>query len=142
MIIEFYSLRASRVPLKFPSVNLDKDSNIFEINYPFLRANTSNHILTKEVDSKLIRADSVYKALSYLIANDLLPKPDIIWAHPGWGETLFLRQLFPDVPQVHFAEYYYSVDGQDVDPNHLSVDEILKVNVKISIILNLLWIVI
>ena len=125
-----YSLRAARVPLKFPSVNLDKDSNIFEINYPFLRANTSNHILTKEVDSKLIRADSVYKALSYLIANDLVPKPDIIWAHPGWGETLFLRQLFPDVPQVHFAEYYYSVDGQDVDPSHLSVDEILKVNVK------------
>ena len=36
-------------------------------------------------------------------------------------------------PSSH-AEYYYSTHGQDVDPKSLTVDEILKVNVKNSII--------
>ena len=125
-----FSLAAARSSLKAPSVTHNSETNIYEIAYPFLRPNTSNHILTKEIDSKLIRGDSVYKALSYLISKELISPPDIIWAHPGWGETLFLRQLFPDTPQVHFAEYYYSVHGQDVDPDLLTQDEILKVNVK------------
>ena len=125
-----YSLRASRVPVKAPTVSENKDTGIIEISYPFLRGNTSSHLLTKEIDSKLIRADSVYKALQYLLSNSLIQSPDLIWAHPGWGETLFLRQLLPSVPQVHFAEYYYSTTGQDVDSDSLSVDELLKVCVK------------
>lgn len=41
-------------------------------------------------------------------------RPDIVMAHPGWGESLFLREVFPDTRLVLHAEYYYQVAGADV----------------------------
>src|SRR5690606_35857513 len=54
------------------------------------------------------------------VANALLQlekeqgfRPDLIYAHPGWGETLFVKDIFPDVPLIHYAEYYYHTLGSD-----------------------------
>lgn len=41
-------------------------------------------------------------------------KPDVIVAHPGWGETLFVREAFPEVRLLHFCEFYYHTTGADV----------------------------
>lgn len=41
-------------------------------------------------------------------------RPDLVLAHPGWGETLFLREVFPDAPLALHAEYYYHATGADV----------------------------
>ncbi len=40
--------------------------------------------------------------------------PAVIVGHPGWGETAFLKEAFPDVPQILFGEFYYHGRGQDV----------------------------
>lgn len=40
-------------------------------------------------------------------------RPDVILAHPGWGETLFVKDAYPDVPLIHFCEYYYREHGAD-----------------------------
>lgn len=40
--------------------------------------------------------------------------PDVIAAHPGWGETLFAKDIFPTVPLLHYCEFYYSGRGADV----------------------------
>ena len=44
--------------------------------------------------------------------------PDIIVAHPGWGETLFLKEVFPRTPQILLSEFFYRSRGQclDFDP--------------------------
>jgi glycosyltransferase involved in cell wall biosynthesis len=39
--------------------------------------------------------------------------PDLIIAHPGWGEALFLADLWPAVPQVHYLEFDYG-NGSDI----------------------------
>ena len=41
--------------------------------------------------------------------------PDVICAHTGWGEALFLRDVFPDARILAFSEFYYSAKGSDVD---------------------------
>lgn len=41
--------------------------------------------------------------------------PDVILAHPGWGETLFIRDLFPNARLVHYCEFYYHSKGADAD---------------------------
>lgn len=41
-------------------------------------------------------------------------RPDVILAHPGWGETLFVKDVYPDIPLIHFCEYYYHSKGADV----------------------------
>jgi len=47
-------------------------------------------------------------------------KPDWIIAHPGWGEPLFLKDIFPDAHLVSFFEFYYRAEGGDVgfDPEY------------------------
>ncbi len=57
-------------------------------------------------------------------------RPDIIIGHSGWGETLYLREVFPNVPLLANFEFYYHPRGADLgfdpefetlfnDPAHL-----------------------
>jgi glycosyltransferase involved in cell wall biosynthesis len=41
--------------------------------------------------------------------------PDIILAHPGWGEAMFAKDVFPAAKLLSFIEYYYAAEGQDVN---------------------------
>lgn len=40
--------------------------------------------------------------------------PDVIFGHSGWGETLFLPEVFPDARLLVYAEFYYGTQGRDV----------------------------
>jgi hypothetical protein len=40
--------------------------------------------------------------------------PDAILAHPGWGETLYAKDVFPEARLVHYCEWYYRGEGADV----------------------------
>jgi glycosyltransferase involved in cell wall biosynthesis len=42
-------------------------------------------------------------------------KPDLIVGHSGFGSTLFLRELYPNVPVINFFEYYYLPHDVDSD---------------------------
>jgi glycosyltransferase involved in cell wall biosynthesis len=46
-------------------------------------------------------------------------RPDIIIGHAGWGELLFFKDLWPDVPVIGFFEYFYRATGGPVgfDPD-------------------------
>ncbi|HLY57178.1 MAG TPA: glycosyltransferase family 4 protein [Stellaceae bacterium] len=41
--------------------------------------------------------------------------PDIIIGHNGWGETMFVKDVFPDVPLTAYFEFFYRAYGLDVD---------------------------
>ncbi len=40
--------------------------------------------------------------------------PDVIFGHSGWGETLFLREIWPDAKLLVYAELMYRTRGHDV----------------------------
>ncbi|WP_295043245.1 glycosyltransferase [uncultured Paracoccus sp.] len=40
--------------------------------------------------------------------------PDVIIGHSGWGETLFLREIWPDARLLVYAELLYRTRGHDV----------------------------
>ena len=42
-------------------------------------------------------------------------KPDLIVGHSGFGSTLFLPELYPDVPVINYFEYYYHPHDSDID---------------------------
>jgi len=46
--------------------------------------------------------------------------PDVIYGHSGWGETLFLKEVWPEARLLVFAEFYYRGIGADVgfDPEY------------------------
>lgn len=51
-------------------------------------------------------------------------QPDVIISHPGWGETLFAKEAFPDAKLIHFSEFFYHLHGADVgfDPEFSTAD--------------------
>lgn len=38
-------------------------------------------------------------------------KPDIVFGTPGWGETLFLKEVFPDARHLLYGEFFYRTKG-------------------------------
>ena len=62
-------------------------------------------------------------------------EPDVVVAHPGWGEALFLRDLFPQAKHIQYFEFYYRSVGADVnfDPEFTSsFDDQLKLRIRNS----------
>lgn len=88
--------------------------------------------LLQESEVKLIRAESACKAMEALKKHGI--NPDIIYAHPGWGEAMFVRNVWPNARFIAYAEWYYNKEGQEVnfDPAMppLSEEKILRLNVK------------
>lgn len=41
-------------------------------------------------------------------------EPDVICVHSGWGEGLYLKDIFPDARILVFCEFYYNAEGSDV----------------------------
>jgi glycosyltransferase involved in cell wall biosynthesis len=41
--------------------------------------------------------------------------PDVTIAHPGWGEALFLKDVFPRTRLISFLEFYYRATDSDLD---------------------------
>jgi len=39
--------------------------------------------------------------------------PDVVFAHSGWGEALFVKDVFPSARLLVYAEYFYGSPGGD-----------------------------
>lgn len=76
-----------------------------------------------EWQTKVARGSAVARAATQLRQQGY--QPDVICVHPGWGESLFLRDVWPQARQLHFVEWYYGWDGHDVtfDPEFRPADE-------------------
>ena len=63
-------------------------------------------------EADLLRAQGAWRGARALKAEGW--DPAVIVAHPGWGESLFLSEVFPQARQVQFAEFFYHPHGLDV----------------------------
>lgn len=61
--------------------------------------------------SKVLRGESAAVQLLQLKQQGF--EPDVVFAHPGWGEALFAKDLFPRARLLIYAEYYYGGEGGD-----------------------------
>lgn len=41
-------------------------------------------------------------------------RPDVVFAHVGWGEALFLKEIFPEAKLLLYGEFFYRSQGSDV----------------------------
>ena len=44
--------------------------------------------------------------------------PDLVVGHCGWGETLFVKDVFPDTPLLSYFEFFFHSRGADVGFDH------------------------
>lgn len=67
--------------------------------------------LARDFLVKLVRARACMEAMRALAAQGF--QPDVIVAHPGWGESLFCRDVWPSARIVIYGEFFYSTQGAD-----------------------------
>jgi glycosyltransferase involved in cell wall biosynthesis len=60
------------------------------------------------------RGEAVAKAAEVLRAQHNFV-PDLIVGNPGWGETLFLKHVWPQAKMLVYAEFFYRPRGLDTD---------------------------
>ena len=89
----------------------------------------STHRYLQRLERATYRGQQVARAAQSLRNRGFMP--DIVCCHPGWGEGLFLREVWPQAKLLYYFEYYYSASGGDIgfDPpgRDLSLDEACRV---------------
>lgn len=82
------------------------------------------HPYLRQMEAATLHGQAAARAMLQMRASGF--SPDVILAHPGWGETLYAKDVYPDARLVHFCEWYYSAEGADLgfDPEFpLSFDD-------------------
>ena len=91
--------------------------------YAAKRGSTPNvHPWVTDFETKTIRADACFRAALQLKAQGFTP--DVIIAHHGWGESLFLKDVWPNSKLAIYCEFFYHPQGADVgfDPEFPAKD--------------------
>lgn len=83
------------------------------VHYALQRGNTQGiHPLALDTESKMLRAEACARSAHQLAGHGF--SPDLICAHPGWGEPLFLRDVWPQALLLTYQEFFYHPSGFDV----------------------------
>lgn len=106
--------------------------NIKKIYYKPKREVPKNcHRYLKFYEDSIIHAQAT--AETALALKNQGFKPDIIYGHT-WGQTMFMKDVFPDVPLLCYFEWFYNSKDSDVDfgGKVLNIDELAKLRCKNS----------
>lgn len=81
------------------------------------------HPWVSDLEAKVIRGEVAMKAARKM-RDEHGFVPDVIYAHPGWGESLFLKEVWPQARLLIYAEWYYPLQGADTgfDPEFQTAD--------------------
>lgn len=96
----------------------------------------ATHTYLREYEGAVRRGQQVARSLVALRAGGFVP--DVVCAHPGWGEALFVKEVFPATPLLGYCEFFYRALGADVgfDPEYpATLDQRCRVRVKNSALL-------
>jgi len=94
------------------------------VSYTANRGTTPNvHPWVSDFETKTIRAEACFKAALQMKQQGYMP--DVIVAHHGWGESLFLKEVWPEAKLGIYCEFFYHPHGADVgfDPEFPATDE-------------------
>lgn len=78
---------------------------------PHREARKDVHPALRYTETAVIRGQAVYTA--FLPVKKKGWKPDIILAHSGFGDGIFLKDLWPDAKYMPYLEWYYHTYGSD-----------------------------
>jgi len=97
-------------------------------------ATKETHWYLRSYEAAIRRGQQVAKAAIELKRQGFVP--DVICVHAGWGEALFLKDVYPQAAIVDYFEFYYRTQGADVgfDPEFQSynIDEFCRIKVRNS----------
>ena len=107
------------------SITKYTDNNMTNHHYS-LSANSTENInnWAIEFETKMIRAGSAASKAMKIKEEGFYP--DLIIGHPGWGETFFLKEIWPDSKILTYVEFYYKTKNSDIDFDPKLLEDDLK----------------
>ena len=82
-------------------------------HYKLARApHAHQHPYLRTMESAVLHGQAVARVLLDIKKKGFTP--DTVLAHPGWGESLYVKDVFPGARLVHFCEWYYNAEGADL----------------------------
>lgn len=100
---------------------------------PHRVAHASTHHYLRLFENSILHGQQVARLGQQLRQEGFIP--DIIVAHPGWGETLFIKEIFPRSPVLSYCEFYYTAHGADVGfdkDKEVMLDDLCRVRARNS----------
>jgi glycosyltransferase involved in cell wall biosynthesis len=114
--------------------------NVPNVVYQPARKVTQNiHHYIAGLESAVLNGQATAKVMEAIKQKGFVP--DAVIGHAGWGETLYVKDVFPNTKLINYFEFFYRAVGADTDfdpeyPN--TVDDVLRIRTKNSInLLNL-----
>ena len=117
------------------NINTKTFSGIKKIIYKLKRSVSNNcHKYLRSYEEAVNHGQAVAEALIALKQAGY--KPDIIYGHT-WGQTLFVKEIYPEVPHICYFEWFYNPFGADVGFNGkpVGIDEQEKLKCRNAYIL-------
>ncbi len=94
-------------------INATEWQGVKLVPYAASRGMTPNvHPWVSDFETKVIRGEAAFRAALALCDSGFIP--DVIVAHSGWGESLFLKDVWPNARLGIYCEFYYHAQGTDV----------------------------
>jgi glycosyltransferase involved in cell wall biosynthesis len=95
------------------------------------QASPHTHRYLAHAEQAVLQGQEVWRMCKKLKESGFTP--DIIIGHPGWGDGLFVKEIFPGAPCLFFFEFFYRAHGADVGFNpedKLTMDDVARVRMK------------
>jgi len=94
-------------------------------------ANPQTHHYLLQYEDAVLHGQAVARGALHLKQDGFVP--DLVIAHPGWGEPLFVKDVWPQARLLNYGEFYYRAFGADVnfDPSQpLDIDSTCKLRAR------------
>jgi glycosyltransferase involved in cell wall biosynthesis len=94
-------------------------------------AKDSTHHYLRDYEGCVLHGQQVVRACQQIARDGFTP--DLVIAHPGWGESLFVKDVFPRATLLNYCEFYYSGSGADLgfDPETpIGLDEVCRARAR------------
>jgi glycosyltransferase involved in cell wall biosynthesis len=76
------------------------------------RAHPTTHHYLHSFEEAVLHGQAVARACLRLQQSGFVP--DLIVAHPGWGEPMYVKDVFPQAKLLNYCEFFYRAVGADV----------------------------
>lgn len=71
------------------------------------------HPWLKTLQDQVSHGEGIFRAAQNLKETGY--NPDLVIAHPGWGDSLFVKDVWPQSRLAIYCEYFYRTDNSDVN---------------------------
>lgn len=130
-----HEVRAMSMKKGAPAVS----NGVHIVSYKPLRSSSrSIHPWVADFETKTIRGEAAFREGLRLREEGYVP--DIVIAHPGWGESMFIKDVWPKTKLGIYCEFHYQTEGADVqfDPEFRKDDPGVVCRLRLKNVSNLL----